>query len=80
MIYFRDKPRKEGGGRGNVGNMHDEKVKEKYVKEGEEENREEETEEEKPEEPKEITLQEYYENKGLDLNEINAKKDPVKKG
>jgi hypothetical protein len=29
-----DKPRKEGGGRGNIGNLHDEKIKDKYIKEG----------------------------------------------
>ena len=31
---FRDKPRKQGGGKGSVGNMKDEENKDKYTKEG----------------------------------------------
>lgn len=27
-----------------------------------------------------MTLQEYYESKGIDISEVNAKKEPVKKG
>lgn len=33
---YSDRPRKEGGGRGNVGNLKDEQRPEKYIKEGEE--------------------------------------------
>lgn len=68
-----DKPRKEGGGRGNVGNLHDEENKEKYIKEGEE-NVEDETEEAKPEEPQGMTLQEYYESRGIEAPETQARR------
>lgn len=30
FLFFSDRPRKEGGGRGNIGNVHDELNKEKY--------------------------------------------------
>lgn len=36
FTLFRDRPRKAGGGYGNVGNIKDEQNTEKYVKEGEE--------------------------------------------
>jgi len=32
-VPFRDRPRKAGGGYGNVGNIKDEQNREKYVKE-----------------------------------------------
>jgi len=42
FLNFREKPRKQGGGKGNVGNLKDEENKDKYVKEGEENKAEEE--------------------------------------
>ena len=83
-----DKPRKEGGGRGGIGNLHDELQKDKYIKEGEENNNnveatEETTAEQKePEKPQGITLDEYYRNKGIELDTLTAakKEAAVKKG
>ena len=40
-----DKPRKEGGGRGGIGNLQDEFNKDKYIKEGEDKPAEEVAEE-----------------------------------
>ena len=74
MSSFSDKPRKEGGGWGNVGNLKDELNKDKYVKEAPEgETQPEPTEtkegepvaEPKPEEPQALTLEEYYKSKGV---------------
>lgn len=72
-----DKPRKEGGGRGGIGNLHDEVNKDKYIKEGEETNVEGQTVEEKePEKPQGITLDEYYRNKGIEVDALtNTKKE-----
>jgi ribonuclease E len=81
-----DRPRKEGGGRGGVGNLHDELQKDKYIKEGEEtpvdaQPAVEQTEPKEPEKPEGITLDEYFRNKGIDFDTIGAaKKEPVKKG
>lgn len=84
-----DRPKKEGGGRGGIGNLHDEFQKEKYIKEGEEtpadgtvaQSGVEQTEPKEPEKPEGITLDEYYRNKGIDFDVITAaKKEPVKKG
>lgn len=52
---FRDKPRKEGGGKGSVGNYKDDLKADKYIKEGEEETGAQ--EEQKPVEPEGITLE-----------------------
>lgn len=74
-----DRPRKEGGGRGNIGNVKDELNADKYIKEGEVpvEGAEEEV---KPEEPQGITLDEYYKNKGIELSTAATKKEATKKG
>lgn len=65
--------------------MQDELQKDKYIKEGEEtkpvegENAVEEAKE--PEKPEGITLDEYFRNKGIDVDLTAAnKKEPVKKG
>ncbi len=34
FFYFSDRVRKEGGGRGNIGNLKDEQHQDKYIKEG----------------------------------------------
>ena len=74
-----DRPRKEGGGRGNVGNVKDEMNKEKYVPTEEQTEEVVEAEEKKPEEPEKMTLDEYYKSKGVDINDMNSKKDAPKK-
>jgi len=40
FIWYSDKPRKAGGGKGNVGNVKDDLNQDKYIKEGEENNAE----------------------------------------
>lgn len=78
-----DRPRKEGGGHGGVGNLQDELQKEKYIKEGEENaDGAEQTEEQKePEKPEGITLDEYYRSRGIEIGEVTAsRKEAVKKG
>ena len=73
-----DRPRKEGGGRGNVGNLRDELNKDIYAKDNEVE---EATEEQEvvPEEPEKPTLDEYYRQKGIQLD-APVQREPVKKG
>lgn len=72
-----------------MGNLKDEFKGEKYIKETPEENATQEptseqstTEqppaEQKPEEPKALTLEEYYKNKGLEINPIYEKKEAKK--
>jgi hypothetical protein len=88
MYSCSDKPRKEGGGWGNVGNLKDELNKDKYVKEaGEGEVRAEPVEakeaepvvEQKPEEPQALTLEEYYKSKGVEVSNVYEKKAASKK-
>ena len=65
-----DKPRKEGGGKGQFGNVKDDLNADKYVKEVEEpaENAEEEAVEEKEPEPEQLTLDEYYKRKEVNVD------------
>jgi len=80
--YSRDRPRKEGGGRGNVGNVKDDLNQDKYIKENAEEHQNETPVVEgehpagelKPEEPKTFTLEEYYKNKGVELSNVYEQK------
>jgi hypothetical protein len=86
---LRDRPRKEGGGYGNVGNVKDLRAPEKYLKEGEEpeadrpaeETAAEQAEQRAPEqaEPEKPTLEEYYRAKGLDLSYQPASRPQPKK-
>lgn len=78
--------RKEGGGKGNVGNIKDDLNQDKYIKENEGENKEENkegtipTEEPpKPVEPEALTLEQYYKNKGIEINNTFEKKVQPKK-
>lgn len=83
-----DRPRKAGGGYGNVGNVKDEQNADKYVKETAEEAKPEETKVEaevpavevKPASPQKLTLDEYYKSKGVDVAFNVAAKGPAKRG
>lgn len=60
-----------------MGNLQDEHNEDRYA--ANEDHVEEQIEETKPEEPQGITLQEYYESKGIDISKTNVKKS-IKKG
>ena len=83
FLWFRDRPRKAGGGYGNVGNAKDEVNQDKYVKDDKVEDKpvEEVTEpvEEKEPEPEKLTLEEYYKAKGVDVTYQKEEKAAVKK-
>lgn len=89
IFWSRDRPRKAGGGYGNVGNVKDERKQDKYIKEYEAKQDvkplapEEEVavqEEQKAPEPEAPTLEEYYKSKGVDLAYNPQQNKPVKKG
>jgi hypothetical protein len=75
-----DKPRKEGGGRGGIGNLSDEMNKEKYIKEGEEGAVETQSPQVEEKKQKGMTLDEYYKSKGIEIESVASKKEEVKKG
>ena len=83
-MLFRDRPRKAGGGYGNVGNAKDMQHPEKYGEDkvGEEKPAEEQTTEvveEKEPEVEKLTLEEYYKAKGVEIAYQNEEKGPAKK-
>ena len=80
-----DRPRKEGGGRGNVGNLDDELKRDIYERDAPrndpaaEEPAAEEEKPKQPEEPEKLTLEEYYRQKGVEVGGSQPR-EPVKKG
>jgi hypothetical protein len=70
-----DKPKKEGGGRGGIGSLNDEINKDKYLKEGEEGAVEVPSPQVEEKKQQGITLDEYYKSKGIDMEDVNTKKE-----
>lgn len=74
VCILSSEPRKGAGGRGGIGNLKDELNQDKILSRVAEDETEE---EQKPPSPERLTLEEYYAKQGLNINDLDRKRETV---